>query len=76
VLSSLADRREEAGDRDAGERIRWRLVAQGYAEALIALANRDEMTAFSLGQVWERGLEPDGSPSGPWTWAEEGHSEP
>lgn len=94
VLSSLADRREEAGDYDAAERIRRRLAAEGYADALVALAERsvregnreeagrllvraadfgDEATCFSLARVWEHGLEPDGSPSGPWTWADEAH---
>ncbi|MFD0651614.1 hypothetical protein ACFQ2Y_26920 [Streptomyces malaysiensis subsp. malaysiensis] len=97
ALSSLADRREEAGDHDAAGRIRWRLAAEGYADALVALARRsvregnreeavrllvraadfgDETTGLSLARVWEHGLEPDGLPSGSWSWAEERHREP
>ncbi|MEU5798339.1 sel1 repeat family protein [Streptomyces sp. NPDC047813] len=35
----------------------------------------DETCTVTLARVWEHGLEPDGSPSGPWTWTEEGRSE-
>ncbi|MFF5004158.1 sel1 repeat family protein [Streptomyces phaeochromogenes] len=91
ALSSLADRRQEAGDHEEAERIRRRLAAEGYADALIALAEQsaregdrdeaarllvraadfgDETTDLSLARVWKHGLEPDGLPSGPWSWAE------
>ncbi|MFH9751369.1 sel1 repeat family protein [Streptomyces griseus] len=62
ALIALANRQAREGNREEAARLLVRAADFG-----------DEMTAFSLGQVWEHGLEPDGSPAGPWTWAEEGH---
>ncbi|WP_406297465.1 hypothetical protein OG948_17515 [Embleya sp. NBC_00888] len=65
ALVSLARRRARDGIQE--EAVRLLVHAADFG---------DEVTALSLAQVWEHGLEPDGSPSAPWTWAEEQHRDP
>ncbi|MFF1305870.1 sel1 repeat family protein [Streptomyces sp. NPDC058307] len=65
ALVALANRQAREGNREDAVRLLVRAADFG-----------DEVTTFSLGQVWGHGLEPDGSPSEVWTWAEEGHGGP
>ncbi|MGW6817736.1 hypothetical protein [Streptomyces sp. NPDC055005] len=58
ALVALADRQRRVGNHEEAIRLLVRAADFG-----------DEATSFSLGRVWEHGLEPDGSPSEPWTRA-------
>ncbi|MFE1959020.1 helix-turn-helix domain-containing protein [Streptomyces sp. NPDC059479] len=67
VLASLAGVRESAGDRAGAEELARRAVDAGDASCLSWLIGLRKKAGTDDDGLWQYGLEPDGTPSVPWT---------